>query len=145
MERGLLGLAHPLNDARQRVQFRPQQGDDKVVVMLVQPVTGQPNIIAQANPAKGATDTAMFHQDDILFLWRKLFKGAGAAQGIPDHPRHGWINNAASRAGNECIIKILLIAQGIGAAQHGMFGLGGQLVKGRLVIEAAHVRQEVVG
>src|SRR5208283_3504812 len=81
VQRGLLGLAHPLNDGRERIELWPQQADHEVVVILVQSVASEADVVAQPRLAEGAANAAMLQQDDALLVRRQPFEGAGPPQG----------------------------------------------------------------
>ncbi len=104
MERGLLGLAHALDNRREGEKLRPNQPDDKVVVVLVQPMTDKPDVIAQFRLALGAANPAVLHQDHVLLLRAQLLKRPGAAQRIPDNPGQGRVQGAAHRPSDQSLL-----------------------------------------
>ena len=66
VQRGLLRLAHALDDDRQRMQLRPEEADDEVVVVAVEAVAGEADVVAEACAAEGHPDPAVLHQDRVL-------------------------------------------------------------------------------
>ena len=69
----LLGLAHLLHDGGERVQVRPQQADDEVVVVLVEAVTREPYVGREAGEAETLPDRAVLTEDlPLLYLGQGL-------------------------------------------------------------------------
>ena len=118
MERRLLRLAHPLDDDRERVQLGPEQADDEVVVVAVEPVAREPDVVAEPGSAEGHPDAPVLHEDRVLLAARELLERAGAAQRVPDRPRQRRIEHAPARALDERLLEILLVADRVGAAEH---------------------------
>src|SRR5690606_19829825 len=141
---GLLGLAHALDDQAERVKLRPQQSDDKVVVVLVQAVAGEANVVTIARFAEGPADAAVLHQDGALLLRRKLLEAAGAPQRVPDRPGQGGVEHALAGAVDQRTLQVLLVADGVGAPQHRVFRLRRQAGKWLLVEKVAHRPEEIV-
>ena len=52
MERGLLRLAHPLDDDRERMQLASEQADDEVVVVVIEAVAREPDVVAEPGAAR---------------------------------------------------------------------------------------------
>ena len=94
---------------------------------------------------ENAADTAVLAEDHILFLLRELLKGAGAAQRIPDHPGQLGVNDAAAGTTDQGFVEIGFVADGIGAAQHRVFGFGGQFIEGGQVEKVAHLAKKIGG
>src|SRR4029453_9634482 len=97
MERGLARLPHPLDDDRERMQLRPEQPDDEVVVVLIEAVTWGPDGVPESGPSEGHATAAVLHEDRVLLLAREPLERARAAQRVPDRPPQLRIEHAAAR------------------------------------------------
>src|SRR5262249_18063115 len=91
IERGLLSLAHCLDDRRQRKELFADESDDEVVVVAIEPVTGQTDVVNEIRRAKRDPERAMFGEDLPLLVFRKTREAAAPPQGVPDCPAPGWI------------------------------------------------------
>src|SRR5262245_24520782 len=74
VERGLLRLAHALDDDRERMQLRPEQPDDEVVVVAVEPVASEADVVAETGAAERHADPPVLHQDRVLLAPRELLE-----------------------------------------------------------------------
>ena len=86
VERGLLRLAHGLDDRRQREQLLADEADHEVVVVAVEAMAGEADIVRQIGGAEGHADGAVLGEDGALLFGRELRETAAAPQRIPRRP-----------------------------------------------------------
>ena len=112
------------------MQLAPEQPDDEVVVVPVEPVAGEPDVVAETGAPERQAHSAVLHQDRVLLLSRELLERAVAAQRIPDRPAKRGIEHAAARPLDERLVEILLVPERVRAPQHGQLRLRPQLAEG---------------
>src|SRR4029079_15320298 len=114
VERGLLRLAHALDDDREWVQLRAEQPDDEVVVVAVEAMAGEADVVAEPRAPEGHPDAAVFHQDRVLLSLGEWLEGAGTAQGVPDRPRQCRVEHTLARTLDEGLLEIILVPDRVG-------------------------------
>ena len=68
VERGLLRLAHRLDDGGEREQLLADQPDDEVVVVAVEPVAGEPDVVRVIGGAERHADRAVLGENRALLF-----------------------------------------------------------------------------
>src|SRR5262249_27496958 len=76
VERGLPGLPHALDDDRERVELGPEEPDDEIVVVPVEPVAREADVVAEPGATERHPDAAVLHQDRVLLLPRQALERA---------------------------------------------------------------------
>ena len=118
VERGLLRLAHRLDDGGQREEILADQADDEVVVVAVEAVAGQPDVVRVVGGAERHADRAVLGQDRPLLLLRQLGEAAAAAERIPDRPAPVGVEHRPARPVDQRLLEVRLVAERIGAPEH---------------------------
>src|SRR5712692_7568925 len=87
--RGLDGLAHGLDQVRERMEVLAHDTDDEVVVVDVEPVAGEADVVGEVGVAVGVAEHAVLADYLALLLPREPRESARAAQRVPDGPGPG--------------------------------------------------------
>src|SRR6185437_5222577 len=132
----LARFTHGLHASRERMEIRTHQADDEVIVVAVEAERREADILRVTRSAEGVANGTVLAQNRGLFLGRERVELALPAQGIPNRPRPGGGGGAAARLVQKPIAEIGLMAKGVGAAQHGHFGLEAERGEG-LVLQGA--------
>jgi hypothetical protein len=126
------------------VQLGPDEADHEVVVELVEPVAGEPDVVPEPRPAERGPDAAVLHQDPVLLLPRELLERPRPAERVPDRPAELRVEDAPPRALDERVLQVLLVPDRIRPAEHRVLGLPLELGEGRRAQEAAELVHEGV-
>src|SRR5437764_4594236 len=121
--RGLRGLSHGLDEVRERMELAPDEADDEVVVVDVEPVAGEADVVGEVGVAVGATQDAVLADDRALLLGRQPCEGSGAAERIPDGPRPRRVQRRPPRPAQEPLVELCLEAGRVRPAEHRELGL----------------------
>ena len=127
------------------MQLVPEQPDHEVVVVLVEPVAGEPDVVAEPGPAERPPDAGVLHQDHILLVARQPFERTRPPQRIPDRPRQLRVAHALARALDQRLDEVGLVPDRVRAAEHRVLGLRRELRERRLPEERAEVGHDRVG
>src|SRR5512138_1595512 len=80
----LARTAHGLHYVRKGVQIRPEQPDDEVIVVRIEPVACQANVMGKVLVAVGAPNAAMLSHDRALLSRFEPFEPALAPKWVPN-------------------------------------------------------------
>ena len=119
-----------------------EQPDDEVVVVAVEPVAGEPDVVAEAGAPERHPDAAVLHEDRVLLAPRELLERAGATQRVPDRPRQRGVEDAPARPLDERLLEVLLVPDRVRAAEHRELGLRLELGERRRLQERAVLGDE---
>src|SRR5437868_238265 len=118
----LAGFSHRLHDVRERVQVFADEADHEVVVVLVEPVTGEPHVVSEILRAVSASDGPVLAQDAPLFARVELREGAASPERVPHRPGVCLVEDGLLRTIEEPEDEVALIAGAVGAAEHRELG-----------------------
>src|SRR4051794_20706741 len=86
IKRCLLRAPHSLDDRGEREQLLADEPDDEVVVVAIEPMTGEPDVVGVIGGAERHPDLPVLGENRALLFRRQLGEGAAASERIPDRP-----------------------------------------------------------
>ena len=116
--RGLHRATHRLHDMRERMKLRTDQSNQKLVVIGVEAVTGEPHVVREVLFAVRPSNGGMLTKDAALLSPLELLERTGAPKRIPDRPVPLWVQHRLPRAVEEPELEVLLVAAAVCPADH---------------------------
>src|SRR5690606_8750082 len=106
--RGLLRPAHLLHDGRERVQHRPDESDDEVVVVAIETMAGEPYVGREPGHAETLRERAVLGEDTALVIGGEQLKPLCALQRIPHRPFVLRTHELLPRLDQQRVLEVVL-------------------------------------
>src|SRR5690606_32642066 len=107
--RRLLRPAHLLHDGRERVQHRPDEPDNEVVVVAVEAMAGEPYVRREPRDAEALCERAMLGEDTALVIGGEQLKFLRALQRIPYRPFVLRTHELLPRLDQQRVLEVVLV------------------------------------